>query len=129
MKPFHILLSIALLALLLTTTAHALPDCPKTGVYHNCYGTYTFPDDSKYVGEWKDNKKHGKGTYTYSNGDKYTGEYKDNKRHGKGTVTSPDGYKYVGEFKGDKWHGKGTMTSPNSEKYIGGWRDGEPTDL
>jgi hypothetical protein len=27
----------------------------------NMKGTYTFPSGAKYVGEWKDNKYHGKG--------------------------------------------------------------------
>jgi hypothetical protein len=77
MKPFHILSSIALLALLLTTTAHALPDCPKTGVYHNCYGTYTYSSGNKYVGEFKDGMPHGQGTLTLSNGTKKTGIWAD----------------------------------------------------
>ena len=37
------------------------------------------PDGDKYVGEYKDDKRHGQGTYTYANGDKYVGEYKDDK--------------------------------------------------
>ena len=47
----------------------ALPDCPKdqTKRYHNCYGTYTFADGSKYVGEFKDGNFHGQGTFTYAN--------------------------------------------------------------
>ena len=100
MKPLHILLSIALLALLLTTTAHALPDCPKdqTQRYHNCYGTFTIPDGSKYTGEYKDNKRHGKGTVTSPDGYNYVGEFKDDKKHGQGAMTLLEGYKYVGEF-------------------------------
>ena len=33
----------------------------------------------------------GYGTATYANGDKYVGEYKDDKRHGQGTFTFADG--------------------------------------
>jgi len=36
-------------------------------------------DGRKYVGEWKNGKKHGQGTYAFANGDKYVGEYKDGK--------------------------------------------------
>ena len=36
------------------------------------------------------------GTKTYSDGSKYVGEYKDNKMHGKGTITSYDGQKMKG---------------------------------
>ena len=32
-------------------------------------------------------------------GDKYVGEYKNGKRHGQGTYTYPIGDKYVGEWK------------------------------
>ena len=32
------------------------------------YGTFTYPDGKKYVGEWKNGKKHGQGTYTLANG-------------------------------------------------------------
>ena len=34
----------------------------------------------------KGNCKNGQGTYTWPSGDKYVGEYKDSKRHGKGTL-------------------------------------------
>ncbi len=30
-------------------------------------------------------KRHGQGTFTSADGDKYVGEYKDGKKHGKGT--------------------------------------------
>jgi len=39
-----------------------LPDyCPadQSLHFHNCFGTYTFSDGQKYVGEWKDGKLHG----------------------------------------------------------------------
>ena len=65
----------------------ALPACPSSGYLDNCYGTYTYPNGDKYVGEYKDGKRHGQGTYTYPNGNKYVGEYKDGKRHGQGTYT------------------------------------------
>ena len=50
-------------------------------------GRFTTPDGSKYVGEWKDDKKSGQGTKTWTNGDMYEGEFKDGKYHGQGTYT------------------------------------------
>ena len=65
-------------------------------------GTYTWPDGSKYVGSWKNEKEHGEGTFTWSDGRKYVGSWKDGKLHGEGTYTWPDGGKYVGMFKDGK---------------------------
>ena len=45
----------------------------------------------KYVGEYKDGKRHGQGTYTWFDGGKYEGEWKDGEHHGQGTLTLPDG--------------------------------------
>lgn len=40
----------------------------------------------------------GFGTYIYDSGAKYVGEHKDDERHGQGTFTYPDGHKQVGIF-------------------------------
>jgi hypothetical protein len=47
--------------------------------WDKCQGTVSYPDDSKYVGEFKDDKYHGQGTYTYANGTKKEGTWKDDK--------------------------------------------------
>ena len=42
----------------------------------NRKGTYTWSDCSKYKGEWRDDKMHGRGTMFYTNGNKkYVGEW------------------------------------------------------
>jgi len=43
-----------------------------------------YPNESKFEGDFEEDKKRGKGTLYYANGDKYTGELKDDKRDGKG---------------------------------------------
>ena len=106
--------------LLISIDAYALPDCPGMDVliWNNCFGTYTWRDGTKYVGEYKDNKRHGQGTYTYASGDKYVGNFKDDVRHGQGTFTfAASGNKYVGNFKDNKRHGQGTFT------FVDGTRD------
>ncbi len=134
--------------LLLITLSILLTSSPlfgqETGVL------YLWENGTKYMGEWKDGKKHGQGTFTYGKGkwegDKYEGEFKVGYRNGQGTYTWSDGDKYVGEFKGDKpngqgtytWsdgrkyegefkvgkkHGQGTYTLPNGSKYVGEWRE------
>ena len=45
----------------------------------------------------------GYGTFTWASGEKYVGEYKDGKRHGQGTFTYADGRKDVGKFKDDNF--------------------------
>ena len=39
---------------------------------------YIWENGSRYVGEWKDGKKHGQGTYTSQDGTKWKGKFKDN---------------------------------------------------
>jgi len=42
----------------------ALPPCPASGYFDNCYGRYTLASGVKYVGEWKDGNMHGEGVVT-----------------------------------------------------------------
>jgi hypothetical protein len=96
----------------------------KDGLLHG-QGTLEFPDGEKYVGEFKDGKQHGQGTYTFPSGSKYVGEFKDGQLRGLGTFTFSDGYKYVGEFKDGERDGQGASTSANGEKYVGEFKDGQ----
>ena len=48
------------------------------------YGTFTWSDGRKYVGEYKNDQKHGQGTFEWPDGRKYIGEWKDGKQHGEG---------------------------------------------
>ena len=68
--------------------------------------TITYPNGIKYVGEFKDDKRHGQGRYTFKNGDEYDeyiGEWKDGKMHGKGTYLHDDGTLLKGIFENDKF--------------------------
>jgi hypothetical protein len=100
-----------------------LPNCPSSGYFHNCYGTYEWPSGDKYIGKWQNDKKHGQGTYTFSNGEKYIGEYKDGMLHGQGTYIWASGDKYIGGYKNDKQNGHGTYTWANGDKYVGEYKD------
>ncbi len=66
-----------------------------------------------------------KDIYTYPDGTRYKGEWKDNKRHGKGVLIRPDGTKYSGEWLNDKPDGQGTLTYPDGRKRIGEWKEGK----
>ena len=49
------------------------------GDCNNGYGTFTWTDGAKYVGEFKEGSMHGRGTYITTDGSTYTGEFKDGK--------------------------------------------------
>jgi hypothetical protein len=101
----------------------SLPPCPEIGVKHNCFGSITFPSGQKYVGEFRDNKRHGQGAYTDSKGNIYVGEFREGKENGQGTITFVNGDKHIGEFRDGKRHGQGTGTSASGAKYVGEFRD------
>ena len=90
--------------LLISIDAYSLPACPGMDVsnWDNCFGTYAWRDGRKYVGEYKDNKRHGQGTYTYANGNKYVGEFRydsqDPIKQGQGTFTFSDGERKTGFY-------------------------------
>ena len=75
------LLLIALILFAYNATASSLPNCPsdQSKRYHNCFGTYTWANGNKYIGEWKDDKRHGQGTYTWANGVEESGYYMNDK--------------------------------------------------
>ncbi|GMH40083.1 hypothetical protein BSKO_07987 [Bryopsis sp. KO-2023] len=84
---------------------------------------------NKYLGEWKNNKKHGKGTFVYKNGDKYEGDWVNGKRHGLGTLWQfSDGkYKirYNGHWRDDTPWGNGLFYDDNGNLYEGEWVNGK----
>ena len=93
----------------------------------NGQGTFTYPDGSKYVGEFKDGKiVNGQGTYTHPDGSKYVGEFKNDKKDGQGFDTDPDGSTYFGEFKnGNLWNGTEYDKDGN---VTATWSDGVMTE-
>ena len=124
----------ALLILFYVGDAAALPDCPSSGYFDNCYGAYEWDDGDKYIGEFKDDNMHGQGTYTFADGEKYVGEFKDDRSHGQGTYTYANGDKFVGEYKDGKRNGQGTyFFGPESEwsgdKFVGEYKDGKRNGL
>ena len=116
----------ALLASVGSGFASDLPPCPSSGFgFDNCFGSYnTNPDVVGYLGEWKDDRPHGKGTRIWVGGDKYVGEFKDGERHGQGTYYDKlTGGEYVGGWKDGKKTGQGTATFPSGLVQEGIWKD------
>ena len=76
MKYISIKICLVILALFGVASASDLPDCP-TNVWHNCFGSYTWANGDKYIGDWKDNKLNGQGTMAKANGAVEKGIWKD----------------------------------------------------
>ncbi|RYY84830.1 hypothetical protein EON63_08540 [archaeon] len=54
--------------------------------WHLSPGTIHLANGDKYVGDWKDGRRHGLGVYYYNDGDRYEGEWRNDERHGRGTM-------------------------------------------
>ena len=63
----------------------------------NCYGEYKFPR-MEYKGEWQNGMLNGLGVLKEAYGGIYVGEFKDQKYHGKGKLTYSDGKTEEGKF-------------------------------
>jgi len=50
----------------------------------------TFPDKSKFVGEFVNNARTGKGTYFYANGDRFCGIWENGVKQGQGVYVFAD---------------------------------------
>jgi len=48
------------------------------------HGEQVWPDSAKYVGDWRDNKAHGKGKFVHVDGDIYEGYWANDKANGRG---------------------------------------------
>ena len=125
MKKLIVISSFFISLMCVSSQSWALPACPSSPPYNNCYGSHTFSTGNTYEGEWQNNKIHGQGIFTFTNGEKYVGNNKDNKKHGIGTLSFPDGNKYEGKFKNNKFNGQGTFTFANGDKFVGRYNDGK----
>ena len=139
-----------------SNTQSNLPVCQGNDAsrWSNCFGSWTFSNGDKYVGEFEDGKYNGQGTYTEANGNKYAGEFKDGVRNGQGTYIFSSGEKYIGDWKDNKYNGQGNNTNilgignayfgefrdgifngqgiytfTNGDKYVGEWKDGKINGL
>ena len=151
MKKLFVILSFLISLMCISSQSWGLPDCPKDKKAHknNCFGVYINKFGTKYEGEWKNNKYHGKGeinfvisgspqakyigewkegsyfkgTLIYPNGDKYNGEFQNDERNGTGTLYFSNGDKYIGKWKDNKRNGKGSILYSNGDKYEGEWKN------
>jgi len=87
-------------------------------------GKYYLPDGSTYEGEWRDNEMSGQGTFRWPDESFYVGQWKDGKRHGTGMLSSSDGFTYDGMWVQNAMEGRGIATYPSGQRYEGLWANG-----
>lgn len=56
----------------------------------------------------------------------FIGEYRNDTRHGFGVCTFPNGYRYEGEWAGGKKHGRGIEIYPNGHRFSGIFQNDKP---
>lgn len=90
----------------------------------NIYKTKIY-ELGKYIGELKNDKRHGKGTMYYQNGDKYVGDYCNDIKEGKGIYYHSNGDRYEGDYKNGRLEGKGIYYYNNGDREMGDYYEGE----
>lgn len=110
-----------------THTFAKLPKYDYRGMFkdnkYNGQGEQTFPNGEKRVGEFKDGD-FSKGVVTYPNKTKYEGDFKKDEPHGKGKLTYELGTTYEGDFEHGMYHGQGRLIYLNGDHQIGLFRAG-----
>lgn len=53
---------------------------------------------TNYIGDWMEDKFHGRGILVYTNGNIYDGDWKQGMKHGEGCLSFHDGSKYRGSW-------------------------------
>jgi hypothetical protein len=73
----------------------------------NGYGYRLYKNNKVYIGDFKDDLKHGQGKLLNRNGEiLYEGEYSNDLMNGKGRLYLPNKYFYEGEFSDNHIKGK-----------------------
>lgn len=92
----------------------------------NGRGVALLSSGSRYMGDWKDNRRHGVGEFHWSDGAYYEGEYEEGFRSGRGTYHFASGDVFVGEWDKDVRNGEGIFYNKEGDVVARGtWRDDE----
>ena len=102
---------------------------PLQAKKHGPHKTVFFPNGPRYVGEWKDDLRHGKGCQFYKSGAKYEGDWAHDLRHGLGILWGYQEKKYRIKYSGE-WYegipnGVGTHYDDEGNMYEGEWFQGQ----
>jgi hypothetical protein len=69
----------------------------------NAFGTLTFANKDRYIGNFRDDNMEGKGKYISSNGDVFEGLWRERRKHGRGELNGAYGRVIIGEWVHDKF--------------------------
>lgn len=94
---------------------------------------YNFSNGDVYIGKIIDGKLEGNGIYNFSfdvyGNMEYIGNFKNDMKHGNGIFTFSNGNVYTGDFKDDKMDGIGQMIYSSNDEYIGCWENGQKNGM
>ena len=90
--------NLLLISVLILLFAEGFAQTCLRGDCKNGFGTMVFTSKSRYTGEFKQGKMHGKGIFYYSNQGKYIGEWQSGIRQGEGKWIQSNGNVYSGNF-------------------------------
>lgn len=82
------------------------------------YKTEYYNNGDKYVGFFKDGKRHGEGSYYYVNGNQFDGNWVNGIKNGAGVMRYNDGTIFTGDWKDGLRHGVGVAEKPNGDTII-----------
>ena len=89
------------------------------------FGSMTYSNGGKYVGSFKNGKRHGLGSFVFPNGDRFRGYYVNGKRKGYGIYEFVSGERYEGHFESGKYHLWGLYVFENGDRYFGQYNKGK----
>jgi len=84
----------------------------------------SYASGNRYEGDWRDDKRDGRGVFAWVSGARYEGAFQDDKQTGHGVQSYANGARREGEFRDGKLQGRGVETLRSGARYDGEWRDG-----
>ena len=91
----------------------------------NDYGIIKWRNKSKYIGEIKNNRKHGIGLFIWPDDSRYEGEFFEDKMEGWGLIQFFDGKIFQGQILNGVPHGYGEFIWNNNNRYVGNYVKGQ----
>jgi hypothetical protein len=88
-------------------------------------GLQIWPDGSKYIGYWNEDKADKYGRLIHADGGLYEGAWCDDEAHGLGKYLNIDGSEYQGDWRHDMQHGEGVEKWPDGSFYHGRFENGK----